>query len=290
MCARMFRIEITQNGNTREVKLEGDEVLIGRRNEREAVGLDLSPDDMVSRIHARIWREGGEVRIEDLGSRSGTFVNDSKIEQAQVLRHGELIRLGETQLSFKSGLLARRKKKAPKGTRNPGRKRPKPQPVKLEAPSPESLPGNASVGLHVELTFDGSTRLEVFDRAEIFIGRKHPEGDISLDLSADLLVSRMHARIWQTRGICWVEDLGSTHGTLLNGESIDGAAVVNTADKVQIGSTLMKIWHVAATDMTRNEAAPTPQGAQQSEESESPSNKSGSNASSSGSTTSTTTS
>ncbi len=250
----MLRFEITQNGQTREVKLEGDEHIIGRRNERTAVGLDLSPDDLVSRTHARIWREGGEVRIEDLGSRSGTFVNGEKLSHSQVLRPGEVVTMGETQLSLKGALPDRKKRGAPKGTRNPGRKRPgKPRPRPASPASPGPLPGNSKVGLHVEWIFDGNTTLDVFDRDEIFIGRKHPEADISLDLSTDLLVSRTHARIWQTRGICWVEDLGSTHGTLLNGEALDGAAVVNTNDKVQIGSTLMRIWHVAATDVTHNE-------------------------------------
>jgi pSer/pThr/pTyr-binding forkhead associated (FHA) protein len=252
----MLRFEITQNGKARNVKLEGDDLVIGRRNERTAVGLDLTPDDMVSRTHARVWREAGEVRIEDLGSRAGTFVNGEKLEQSQVLRPGEVVTLGETQITLKGALPDRRKRNAPSGTRNPKRKRPlKPRPKPAGLNESEPLPGNAKVGLHIELTFDGKTRLDVFDRDEIFIGRKHPEVDISLDLSGDLLVSRTHARIWQTRGICWVEDLGSTHGTLVNGGAIDGACVVNTADKVQIGSTLFRIWHVAPTDMTHGDAA-----------------------------------
>jgi pSer/pThr/pTyr-binding forkhead associated (FHA) protein len=253
----MLRFEITQNGKAREVKLESDDVIIGRRNERTAVGLDLTPDEMVSRTHARVWRDAGEVRIEDLGSRAGTFVNGEKLEQSQVLRPDEVVTLGETQITLKGALPDRHKRNAPSGTRNPKRKRPlKPRPKPAGLNGPEPLPGNAKVGLHIELTFDGKTRLDVFDRDEIFIGRKHPEVDISLDLSGDLLVSRTHARVWQTRSICWVEDLGSTHGTLVNGAAIDGACVVNTNDKIQIGSTLMRVWHVATTDVTHSDAAP----------------------------------
>jgi pSer/pThr/pTyr-binding forkhead associated (FHA) protein len=251
----VLRFEITQLGKAREVKLEGDDLVIGRRNERTAVGLDLTPDDLVSRVHARVWREAGEVRIEDMGSRAGTFVNGKLLEHAQVLRPGELVMLGETQLTLKGTLPDRRMRNAPSGTRNPKRKRaPKPRPKPSGQNEPASLPANAKAGLHIELTFDGNTRLDVFDRDEIFIGRKHPEVDISLDLSGDLLVSRTHARIWQTRSICWVEDLGSTHGTLVNGGAIDGACVVNATDKVQIGSTLMRVWHVAQTDLTQSDA------------------------------------
>ena len=62
----MLRFEITHSGQAREVKIEGDDVIIGRHNERTAVGLDLTPDDLVSRTHARVWREAGEVRIEEV--------------------------------------------------------------------------------------------------------------------------------------------------------------------------------------------------------------------------------
>jgi len=63
-----------------------------------------------------------------------------------------------------------------------------------------------------------------------------------LDLSADLQVSRTHAKAWQTRGICWVEDLGSTHGTRVNGALINGACVVHPDDQVQIGSVILHFW------------------------------------------------
>ncbi len=132
----MLRFEITQSGQAREVKIEGDDVIIGRHNERTAVGLDLTPDDLVSRTHARVWREAGEVRIEDLGSRAGTFVNGAKLEHTQVLRPGETVILGETQLTLKSALPDRRKRNAPSGTRNPKRG-PKPRPKPASQSEPE---------------------------------------------------------------------------------------------------------------------------------------------------------
>ena len=50
----MLQFEITQSGQAREVNVESDDVIIGRHNERTAVGLDLTPDDLVSRTHARL--------------------------------------------------------------------------------------------------------------------------------------------------------------------------------------------------------------------------------------------
>ena len=32
-----------------------DEIVIGRRNEMREVQLDLTPDELVSRVHARAW-------------------------------------------------------------------------------------------------------------------------------------------------------------------------------------------------------------------------------------------
>nr|MDQ3043346.1 FHA domain-containing protein [Acidobacteriota bacterium] len=61
----------------------------------------------ISRRHARIWREGGEFMVEDLGSSNGTYilpvVSDAKRlqpRQPQLLTNGDKIRLGDTTLHF----------------------------------------------------------------------------------------------------------------------------------------------------------------------------------------------
>ncbi|SVC87201.1 uncharacterized protein METZ01_LOCUS340055, partial [marine metagenome] len=59
----MLKFEIKQDGEVRDVVLDKLEVVIGRRNEKCEVGLDLTPDDLVSRVHARVWVEGGAVMI-----------------------------------------------------------------------------------------------------------------------------------------------------------------------------------------------------------------------------------
>src|SRR5436309_13169010 len=54
------------------VELDG-ELVIGRSS---AELTDLRHDTEISRVHARIWRtEGGELMLEDLGSRNGTVLN-----------------------------------------------------------------------------------------------------------------------------------------------------------------------------------------------------------------------
>ena len=56
----MIEVEIKQGGEVRTVMLEHDEIIIGRRNEMREVQLDLTPDESVSRVHARPagWRQG----------------------------------------------------------------------------------------------------------------------------------------------------------------------------------------------------------------------------------------
>jgi hypothetical protein len=54
----------------------------------------------VSREHARVERRGESVHIEDLGSKNGVYVNAVRVERG-VLRHGDLVTIGETQFRFR---------------------------------------------------------------------------------------------------------------------------------------------------------------------------------------------
>ncbi len=60
------------------------------------------PDSVASRRHARLVSSGGAVAIEDLGSRSGTFVNGARIDGPTVLSPGDRIRIGHTDVVFGS--------------------------------------------------------------------------------------------------------------------------------------------------------------------------------------------
>lgn len=67
------------------------------------------------------------------------------------------------------------------------------------------------------LSFNGKVVGEyVLDRETFVIGRR-PESDIHID---NLAVSGRHARIITIAGSSFLEDLGSTNGTLLNGERV----------------------------------------------------------------------
>jgi putative nucleotidyltransferase with HDIG domain len=62
-------------------------------------------DRGVSREHAQIFRVGELVFIRDLGSRNGSFVNEEKVQE-ELLREGDTVRVGNTQLVFESRRVA----------------------------------------------------------------------------------------------------------------------------------------------------------------------------------------
>ena len=96
-------------------RLEKETNLVGRRDPQSNIfpEVDLSkydPQTKISRRHARIWREGSEFMLEDLGSSNGTYilpvVSDTRRlqpHQPQLLTNGDKIRLGDTTLHFVLG-------------------------------------------------------------------------------------------------------------------------------------------------------------------------------------------
>ena len=77
---------------------------------------------------------------------------------------------------------------------------------------------------------------------EVFFGRAEGNWPVVLDLSPDQRVSRLHGRIWEEDDLCWIEDLNSTRGTLLNGVEIKGRGKqrFGPADSALAGQTTLR--------------------------------------------------
>ncbi len=71
---------------------------------------------------------------------------------------------------------------------------------------------------------------------QILIGRS---SDLDMVLVEDM-VSRKHARITMQSDQIWIEDLGSTNGTFVNGEKIKRAHL-KEGDRVLIGTSILKL-------------------------------------------------
>lgn len=105
-------IEGTSELSAPAFSLQKDDNLLGRRDPMSNIfpEVDLSkydPQTKISRRHARIWREGNNFLVEDLGSSNGTILSRTANESfrlppktPQVLTAGDRIRLGDATLHF----------------------------------------------------------------------------------------------------------------------------------------------------------------------------------------------
>ena len=72
------------------------------------------------------------------------------------------------------------------------------------------------------------------DSAPLTIGRGG-QNDVAID--GDEFASARHVRFEPRRDGVWVQDLGSTNGTFVNGVRIDGARRLAPGDVVRVGET-----------------------------------------------------
>jgi diguanylate cyclase (GGDEF)-like protein len=83
----------------RKFDLTREETLIGRSSKAD-IQID---QESVSRNHAGITNTREGVRIRDLGSTNGTFINDDLVEGTRDLRNGDLVKIGRTIFKFIAG-------------------------------------------------------------------------------------------------------------------------------------------------------------------------------------------
>jgi DNA-binding winged helix-turn-helix (wHTH) protein len=81
----------------RQVPLADGDNVLGRGGDA-SIWIDAPG---VSRHHARILIRGGEVTVEDLGSKNGTYVAGTVVTAARRLDDGDQIRLGSVVVTFR---------------------------------------------------------------------------------------------------------------------------------------------------------------------------------------------
>ncbi len=83
----------------RKFDLGREETVIGRSSKSD-IQID---QESVSRSHAGITNSREGVRIRDLGSTNGTFVNDELVEGQRELRNGDFVKIGRTIFKYIAG-------------------------------------------------------------------------------------------------------------------------------------------------------------------------------------------
>lgn len=76
------------------------ELLLGRQLAGEMVREDFLNDPTVSQKHCRIYRQGEQIFLQDLGSKNHTWLNGSLVEGSMPLSFGDKIRIGQSTLRF----------------------------------------------------------------------------------------------------------------------------------------------------------------------------------------------
>jgi predicted component of type VI protein secretion system len=63
------------------------------------------PDVLVSRVHALVWEQDGQVRVRDEGSSNGTYVNGTRLppRHTRPLALGDQVQIGTTLLTVAAG-------------------------------------------------------------------------------------------------------------------------------------------------------------------------------------------
>jgi hypothetical protein len=72
---------------------------------------------------------------------------------------------------------------------------------------------------------------------EVTVGRA---AGCHIALPDDTFVSQLHARVFERSGQVYVEDLGSTNGTYVNGHRVSAPTPMHKGDSLQVGSTILE--------------------------------------------------
>ena len=121
-----------KDGTKRAFPLSSEVTIIGRRHDCD-LRIPLLP---VSRRHCQLSKNNESLKIRDLGSRSGTFLNGKKIDE-KAANAGDYIRIGP--LTFLLQINGKPENITPpaKAKKKPAQTTPKPTPEQ-KPPAPES--------------------------------------------------------------------------------------------------------------------------------------------------------
>ena len=63
----------------------------------------ITEDPTISRRHMKVLFEGGNLFVEDLGSRNGTWVNRHRVTDKTPLNNGDTLRMGDSEFLVETG-------------------------------------------------------------------------------------------------------------------------------------------------------------------------------------------
>jgi pSer/pThr/pTyr-binding forkhead associated (FHA) protein/tetratricopeptide (TPR) repeat protein len=210
-----------------------DELSIGRSSDNDIV---LTRGG-VSRKHARLFLQRGEVWVEDSGSANGSFLDGRRIQAPLRLSPENELTIGTYRLRLLPEVPASDATVAaaivPAPDRTPLMKTATPRPTapqKAEL-SPAHEEGPCLVGLN------GPWKNRRYPLGKKTVVGRADQLEVSLD---DDSISRRHAELESGPDGTLVRDLRSANGTLVNGAAIRKDTVLRSGDVVQFGIAQME--------------------------------------------------
>jgi len=94
---RLVVVQSPDLGEGDDFELNSAQLTIGRGNQND---IAISTDEYASARHARFEPRQDGVWVQDLGSTNGTFLNGTRLDRPRRLAHGDIVRVGETDLRF----------------------------------------------------------------------------------------------------------------------------------------------------------------------------------------------
>lgn len=234
-----------------EVPLVAGENLVGRTE-----GAVLISDGFVSRKHAYFVVDGASLKIEDLGSTNGTFVDGVRLSPHMPVPVDEKsdVKIGQTPITLKyipSEDLpkpAEPESPLPPATEEaalpPGDEVPALEPVhmleptlaeQLEEEVEEAKEETAAQGLSdyvLAVTEGGPAPDTKLKMGTTTFGRKADKADVAYP--SDAFISGLHFSVEVTAGGVFITDLGATNGTFIAGEKIKSNEKIPLAEGVEV--------------------------------------------------------
>jgi pSer/pThr/pTyr-binding forkhead associated (FHA) protein len=165
-----------------EIPLKKDKFLIGRAKECSL----RAGSEAISRRHCAFVRKSGRWTVRDLGSRNGTYLNDTRISEEMPLSPGDEVRIGP--LKFQVTAVGAAKTAAP----------PKPAAAEQKEPiKPRKQPPVKDVADVVERTISRSGNATEDDVSNWLLGLPEPNGQVDLKETRSLNMeeTKSHSRL-----------------------------------------------------------------------------------------------
>lgn len=202
----------------------------------------LLMDGTVSRRHAQIAVEGGQVTVTDLGSTNGTQVNGNRLapNTPTVLSPGDTVRFGNASLTLASTGASAEATIAvsvpPADVTMVAGAAPPDAATTPSEPPTEPAASPAGPGLYrFRAQTPGASSFEVGE-GETTIGRRAGN---TVVIGTDPYISGRHAVVEVNPTGCYLTDVGSTNGSLVNGTKMEANVrqLLLDGDEVTLGQS-----------------------------------------------------